>query len=211
MQNPLAEYSPEMELFEQENQEWTHESHGETLNEALEMELAAELLEVRDEYELDQFLGKLIKSAARGIGKAVQSPTFRALGGVLKGIAKKALPIAGGALGTFVGGPLGGTIGSKLASMAGSALGLELEGLSQEDREFEAARQFVRFAGDAVRNTTSSGNADPVSAARAATAMAARRYAPGLLNGARNQVPFEHRRSSGRWIRRGGNIVILNS
>ena len=35
--------------------------------------------------------------------------------------------------------------------MAGNLFELELEGLSQEDREFEAAKQFVRFA-DAGHN-----------------------------------------------------------
>lgn len=49
-------------------------------------------------------------------------------------------------------------IGSNLASVAGSALGLELEGLSPEDREFEAAKQFVRFAGQTVSNAR---QADP--------------------------------------------------
>ena len=49
--------------------------------------------------------------------------------------------MAGSALGGMVGGPLGAQLGGSLANMAGSALGLELEGLSNEDREFEAAKQ----------------------------------------------------------------------
>ena len=76
----------------------------------------------------------------------MKSPIGQAVGGVLKGVAKKALPIAGGALGAYFGGPLGAKIGSGLAPAAGSALGLELEALSQEDREFEGGKQFVRFA-----------------------------------------------------------------
>lgn len=148
--NPLTEYSPEMEALEFE-QEYRTRGDG-VFNETQEMEFAAELLEVNNEQELEQFLGDLIKSAGKAIGGIVKSPIGRALGGVLKSAAKVALPIAGGALGTFVGGPLGTTIGSSLGSMAGKALGLELEGLSQEDREFEAARQFVKFASETVKN-----------------------------------------------------------
>ena len=36
--------------------------------------------------------------------------------------------------------------------MASNLFEMELEGLSQEDREFEAAKQFVRFASEAVKN-----------------------------------------------------------
>ena len=46
--------------------------------------------------------------------------------GVLKPLAKAALPIAGRALGAFVGGPVGGMIDGKLASAAGRMFGLEL-------------------------------------------------------------------------------------
>ena len=37
-------------------------------------ELAMELLQVRDEQELDQFLGSLLSKAAKGIGKFIRSP-----------------------------------------------------------------------------------------------------------------------------------------
>jgi hypothetical protein len=211
MQTALMEYQPELELFEQENREWAGETGPGVLGETEEMALTAELLAIRDEGELDQFLGKLIRSVGRGLRKIIRSPVFRAIGGVLKGVTKTVLPIAGGALGTFVGGPLGATVGSKLASMAGSALGLELEGLSQEDREFEAARQFVRFASEAVKNSAASPAPDPVAAAQAGTAAAARRFAPGLLSGLGPQTPFPslHRRT-GRWFRQGRNIVVVN-
>jgi hypothetical protein len=211
MQNLLTEYSPEAEMFETENFQWTGKAGSGVLEETEEMELASELLAINDEQELDLFLGKLIQRVGRGLGKIVRSPAFEAIGGVLKGVAKNALPIAGGALGTLVGGPLGATIGSGLASIAGSALGLELEGLSQEDREFEAARRFVRFASEAVKNTAISGSADPIIAAQSATAAAARRFAPGLLNAQQMtpSLPVGHA-DSGQWVRRGRNILILN-
>jgi hypothetical protein len=174
-------------------------------NEQMEMELAAELLEVTNEQELENFLGDLIGMAGKALGGIVKGPIGKTLGGVLKGAAKTVLPIAGGALGTFVGGPIGGMIGSNLAGMAGKALGLELEGLSAEDREFEAARQFVRFAGEAVKNALEAPpDIHPAAVAQAAAADAAQTHAPGLLGG---QPPVHSH--SGRWIRRGGKIVLF--
>jgi hypothetical protein len=207
MPNRLVEYEPELEIFEGEPLEWSGGGRVGVLTEIDEMELASQLLEVRDEQELDQFLGGLIRKVGGAIGKVVRSPIGRAIGGALRGVVKTALPIAGGALGTFVGGPLGTALGSGLASAAGRALGLELEGLSPEDREFEAARQFVRFAGEAVKNAAMSSSPDPVAASRAAVAAAARRFAPGLAGGPMANVSAMR---GGRWIRQGRNIVVVN-
>jgi hypothetical protein len=152
------------------------------LPEIMHDELASELLEVRSDQELDHFLGSLFNKVAGAVGKVIKSPVGQALGGILKTVAKKALPIAGGALGTFVGGPLGGMLGSKLASMAGNAFGLEWEGLSPEDRDFEVAKRYVRFASHAARRAAAAPpEADPVSVAKAAVVDAAKKYAPGLL------------------------------
>ena len=116
MQNPLAEYSPELETFESETFEVSGETGAGVLNETEEMELAAELLEVKDEQELDRFLGGLIRRVGRAIGTVVRSPIGSAIGGVLKSVARRALPAAAGALGTFIGEPLGAQI---LGSSAG--------------------------------------------------------------------------------------------
>jgi uncharacterized protein (DUF697 family) len=208
--NPLTEYSPQMEAFEypQGEQESLGELGGEVFSEDELMELAAELLEVTNEQELDHFLGDLIKKAGSAIGTFVRSPVGQAIGGVLKSAAKTALPIAGGALGAYVGGPLGAKIGSSLGSMSGQALGLELEGLSQEDREFEATKQFVKFAGETVKSALSAPpNIDPATAAKAAAAEAARIYAPGLY-GAGGTAGKSH---SGRWIRHHGKIIVLGA
>ncbi len=195
----LAEYTPQMESFEYE-----FETQGESgvFNEYEQMELAAELLEVQSEAELEQFLGSLIKKAGGAIGKFVKSPVGKAIGGVLKSAAKVALPVAGTALGGFVGGPLGAKIGGSLASAAGNALGLELEGLSNEDREFEAAKQFVKLAGETVKQTLQQQAANPANAAMAGIQAAARIHAPGLLGGRQGRA------MSGTW-RRSGNTIIL--
>lgn len=205
--NPLTEYSPEMEALEFEQAYRT--GRDGVFSESQEMELAAELLEVNNEQELEQFLGDLIKSAGKAIGGIVKSPIGQALGGVLKSAAKVALPIAGGALGTFVGGPLGTTIGSSLGSMAGKALGLELEGLSQEDREFESARQFVKFASEAVKNAMQAPpDVNPFVAAKTAAAEAAREHAPGLFDDGSGQSGLRLHHHHGHWARHGNKIVV---
>lgn len=210
----LSEYEPEYEAFGADEFEFEgeFEDEGEVFDETEEMELASELLSVSDEAELDQFLGKLIKKAAGAVRKVVKSPVGRSLGGLLKGAVKKVLPIAGGAVGTLVGGPAGAMIGGQLSSAASGALGLELEGLSPEDQEFEVARRLVRLSADATRKAASSAG-DPANAARDAVISAARKHAPGLVrpksNGASTSMSSGSSTHGGRWIRRGRKIILL--
>ena len=207
-----SDYDSEYE-YEDEFEDEYFDSEG-VFSEEEEMQLAAELLAVSDDEELEQFLGKLIKRVGRKVKKFAKSSTGRALGRILKGAAKKALPIAGRAIGTAFGGPAGGAIGGKLASTAGRLFGLELEGLSPEDQEFEVARRFVRFAGDAAKNAAkTSPAAPPKTAAKAATIKAAKKHAPGLLRTAAKPIPASMSSissgRSGRWIRRGRKIVLM--
>ena len=206
------EFAPETG-YESEQFEFGESWAGEgVFSEADEMQLASELLGVSTEAELDQFLGSLIKRAGSAIGAAVRSPIGQAVGGVLKSAAKQALPLAGGALGGYIGGPLGAKIGSGLASAAGSALGLEAESMAQEDREFEGAKQFVRFAANTVKNAaTSPASANPAAAAQAAASTAAKQFLPGLIKGngsASAGIAAAGRGQTGRWLRRGGKIVL---
>jgi hypothetical protein len=179
------------------------------LHETMELELASELLEIQNEAELEQFLGKLMRKVASGAKSFVNSSAGKALGGMLKSVAKKALPIAGAALGNMIVPGIGGMIGGKLASAAGNAFGLELEGLSAEDREFEMSRAYVRFAANAARRASSNPNIynDPIPAVRSSVYEAARTHAPGLISTANN---FRARRSgmSGRWVRRGNSVIL---
>ncbi len=215
----LTEYTPEMQTFETEQFEYQPEATGEAVagevfGETELMELAAGLLEVQNEQELDRFLGDLVSRAGRAVGQFVSSPTGQALGGILKGAARQALPIAGAALGGYIGGPTGAKIGGQLASAAGQMFGLELEGLSSEDQEFEVAKGFVRFACEAVKNATAAAGADPRATATAAAVAAAKRHAPGLLSStagaaAAGLAGLAGRGRSGRWIRRGNRIVLF--
>ena len=91
--------------------------------------------------------------------------------------------------------------------------GLELEGLSPEDREFEASKQFVRFAGQTVANALQADpSGDPEADAHAAAVDAARIHAPGLMNIAgngRHEQRHDPRSHSGRWIRHRDRIILF--
>jgi hypothetical protein len=188
---------------------------GEVFGETEQMELASEMLEISSEAELDRFLGDLINRAGQAVGKFVSSPEGRALGGVLKGAARQVLPALGSAVGGYLGGSTGAQLGGQAALAAGKMFGLELEGLSAEDREFEVARRYVSFAGEAVKNLAlAPSSPDPRAAVNAAAALAAQTHAPGLLQPrpqagaeppASSGLPMGH---SGRWMRRGNKIVL---
>lgn len=189
------------------------------LSDEEEMELAADLLNVSSEEELEQFLGKVfnkVRKAARGAVRAgkrfFKSGVGRRLGGVLKGLAKKALPIAGTAIGGAFGGPAGAAIGGRLASVGGRLFGLELEGLSPEDQEFEVARRFVRLAASAANNAAKASQTpqSPQRIVRSAVVKAARQHAPGLLSADKAAGAGSLGRArTGRWVRRGKTIVLL--
>jgi hypothetical protein len=190
--NPLIEYSPQMELDAAAVKEFDGESERGIFDEYQELEQAIALLEVANEEQLDRVLGVLIQKANSELGNAVSPPVGRAIAGVLKTVAGDALPLARETIGQRIGSRLGAQFGRGLASIAGPALGLELEGLSREDSEFEAIRQFVRFAAKTVENA--GGIAPPhghADVAHRAAAEAARIYAPGLTIGGR--------RHGGRW------------
>jgi hypothetical protein len=202
------EYGSELPGFEAERFDyespWAAES-GAVLSEAEEYELASELLGVSSEEELDQFLGGLIKKVAQGAGKLFRGPVGQAVGGVLKGVAKKALPL-GGALDAL--GPLGAKIGSGVAAASGDAPPVEGEA---EGEQFEGATQFVRLAADTVKKAAAApASADPRAVAKSAAVSAARQLAPGLLKngGGGHMAAAGGHRQSGRWERRGNNIVL---
>jgi hypothetical protein len=198
------------------------ESEGEIegqLDEIDEMELASELLAVSNEQELDQFLGKLFKKIGKGIRKIAKP-----LGGILKGVAKKALPFVGGALGSFIPIPgVGTAVGSALGGAASKLLEVDLEGMSSEDQEFELARRFVRLASTAAaKAATAPADADPRATAIRAIRIASQQLAGEGAEG-EEEVPAAGsagihraqatgaRRRRGRWFRRGNSIVLVGA
>jgi hypothetical protein len=208
-------------FMEREAQAEAFEFTGETeSNEVFQdhelQELAAELLSVQNEDELNYFLGDLIKKAGRSIGRVVESPVGQAIGGVLKNVAKQALPLAGTALGNMLVPGVGGALGGQLASGASSLMGLEMEGLSQEDREFEVAKQYVRLAADTAANAIQSAQQgqNVQQAVKDAVTQAAQKFAPGLVQTAppaqaSDGVHRQHHKHHGRWVRQGNQIVLL--
>lgn len=216
----LNEFEAGMDALESDEFEYTGEWTAEygVLGEADEMQLAAELLEVTDEMELEQFFGKLIRTAASGARAFAGSATGRALGGLLKDAAGKALPVVGGAIGGAIGGSQGQQWGQQLGGMAKSRLGWELEGMTEE-QEFETARSLVRVAATAAQNAAqapASGN--PAAAAKQAAVAAARQQAPELVRAIAAARPGGAAAGaggaagggqSGRWVRKGNTIVLF--
>ncbi len=215
MNRALMEYSPETEVFDAEAQPLGEAESG-LFDEVDEMELATGLLDIRGEAELEGFLARLTAKAGRAAGQALNGSTVKALAGLLRSAAKKALPEIDQLSGNHLGGPIGADRRGRPADEAGHYFGLELEGLSAEDQEFEVARSFVRFAGDAARHAVAAqGTASPQGAARTGVLQAARHHAPGLLRTlARPRVFVRDARlappPAGRWMRRGRNLIIFN-
>jgi uncharacterized protein (DUF697 family) len=220
----------------------TYEQEGEgeygELPQEMEAELAAELLEMTNEQELEQFLGDIVK----GVGRFIRSPIGQAVGGVLKQVAKTALPAVGGALGTFVAPGLGTAIGSQLGNLASGALGeYEVAG----EQEFEVARKVIQLAQAAGRHAAAAPpNMPPHVAADEAVMRAAQEVAPEIRLDGSHEAEQEYghgrrgyprgrgyrgsggsstyvgyagddggyedqsRPQSGRWVRRGRRIVL---
>jgi hypothetical protein len=190
-----------------------------------EMEQAAALLEVQDEGELDQFLGTLISKVRKKIGALIPPDVQQALAASLKKVARAALPKIGAAFGNFVAPGVGGAIGAGIGANAGKLFGLELEGMSHEDQEFEVARRVVNLGVEAAKNALRVPGplgAPPSQVAKDAVLQAAYTHAPGLASVAAGPslmglVPpmrrhgVAGRRRSGRWFRRGHRIILVGA
>lgn len=225
-----------MSIFE--TYEYEQESEYGELGSEMETELAAELLEITNEQELEQFLGDIVKS----VGSFIKGPVGQAVGGVLKQVAKTALPAVGGALGSFVAPGIGTAIGSQLGSMAGSAFGeYEVAG----EQEFEVAKKVVQLAQAAGQHAAMAPpDVPPQAVAEQAVARAAQQVMPGIRlgggGGQEMEQEYGHGRRggprgsrsrgygtyagsdgtdagyddgtrpyTGRWVRRGRRIILL--
>ena len=171
---------------------------GEVFDEADVPELASRLLDVSNEAEFDRLLGGMISHAAQQVGRELSAPLGQAVGGLLKSLAKQALP------------PAGTTLGGGASSPA-HMLGMELEGLGEVEAEFECAKQFVRLAGETVRNAVESEPLGiPAHVAEAAVTTAAKVYAPALPISPPPTAAAPPPRRTGSWVRRGNRIIALD-
>lgn len=188
MTHPLVEYSPETEASDGTLPGPLATVAGRTstsagvFNEGQVLELAAQLLEARSAPALAASLAQLITRTSRQLGTGIAPAAAHALRDALAQAADRTLPCAACPR------------SSRNLAAATRAAGLELEGLSPEDKEFELARNFVRLAADAVRHlVTSPAGASPQRTAQHALARAARHHAPGLLSSPQpNQEPTMH-------------------
>lgn len=146
-----------------------------------ELDLASGLLETHDESGLENFLGRMLQRARAATRARVDARAIQSLAALLK---RTALKLGVSDLHRL---HLAAVKSPRLAARypgvlarAGRLFGIELEGLSLEDQEFEIARRFVRLGGESLRQLAGRNGAD-VPAVTAALARAARTHAPGLL------------------------------
>lgn len=202
------------------------EFEGEFGNEMGENELAHELLNIQNEYELEQFLGGLLKSAWSGAKALYNSPIGQQIKGQavqgLKSLGKRALPGLGSALGGRFFGPAGARIGGQLGNLAVRGLGLEFEGAPAIDKRYEGARRMVRIAKAASRRIAAyvrSGRPVSTRVIRNMILEEGRRWFPQLPAGPSNDNSgggiYQSTGSSsnftqnrGTWVRQGNRIIL---
>lgn len=188
------------------NPGFAEDSHTE---EFTQMQRALSLLEITGEAELDLFMARLLNQTAFEVGRNIQPRAGKMLRSMLKNIARKILPMFGRPV---VGGREAfaiASIGRRMAGSAGRLFGIEMEGLSPEDQEYEVARRFVRFAQSAAKTAVwAPQNQSALSIARMSAAHAAKRHAPGLLPIDADNTGVSPTASRGRWIRSGRRIIV---
>jgi hypothetical protein len=168
------------------------------------IEDASALLDVTNETELREYLGGLVADVVGRSGGRLSASTGRALVDGLVKTAEQTVPTLSIVL--EVGMVPVSPRGASPAAMAARVYGLELEGMSAEDRDYEIARQFVRFAQAATTEAAHPQAALPdAPAVNAAFAAAAREFAPGLLPPRDTISPGP---VSGPWTRTGNTLVL---
>lgn len=187
MTSRLLAYRPEMELPEAPAMP--------PLQQEDELALAARLLELQAPAQFDAFLARQLGATVAGRqvrGTPLEGPLRQLLGKVVAPL----LPLHGGSP-------------QALKRRAAGIFGMELEGLSPEDKEFELARQVVHLIDAVNAELAQDGGIDArAPGARVETALlqVARSVAPGLLR----QTAQTPGRDAGRWRREGGHIVVLD-
>ena len=183
MDRRLIDYKPELEFGSADREAPVQrDEYG-------EMSFAARLLEAETPAVLAGVLKDLVARGGTG------SPLAGPLVGVLQRAARMVFPLNA----TRAPG--------DLKRKAAAIFGMELEGLSPEDKEFELARRFARLALDTVAEAGTRSGREPAQAVQLALQHAARRHAPGLLR-QRAQTAPETR--AGRWRRAGNHIEVLD-
>ena len=160
-----------------------------------ELALAAQLLEVRQPAQFDAFLAQLLGTTRAG-RQLRGTPLARPLRQLLNRVLTPLMPLHGAA--------------QEHKRRAARIFGMELEGLSPEDKEFELARRVVRLvcavSAELARPGAAAGGEPPQKVA-SALLQAARTLAPGLL---KHAAQVSAPPAGGRWRRMGGHVVVLD-
>jgi len=181
MDRRLIDYKPELEFGSADREAPVQrDEYG-------EMSFAARLLEA----ETPAVLAGVLRDLVADGGAA--PPLAQPLVGVLQRAARMVFPLNA----TRAPG--------DLKRKAATLFGMELEGLSPEDKEFELARRFVRLAVDTVAEARTRPAHAPERAVLLALQQAARRHAPGLL-----RARAASGAGAGRWQRHGNRIEVLD-
>jgi hypothetical protein len=173
MNRKLLGYSPDLDVFDDAIAARRGASNRVRIDReivALETacaEQAAELLDAPRGPRLQAWLAQHLRCAARASSRTIERGTEAELIRLLERAARIALPPSSPAA-------------PAATAQAARFFGMELEGLSPEDKEFEVARRFAQLVTEAARHAVSApATLPPVAAAWRAFAQAARRHAPG--------------------------------
>jgi hypothetical protein len=175
MNRMLLGYNPDFDLFEEESAAARPLKHAASVLDADRSEAATELLEATGQStpsSLPNLLAQWLRRAAhaasgRRLNAAVEGELVR----LLHRAARGALPHSTTRL-----------VSGDGAARASRFFGIELEGLSPEDQEFEAARRFIQLVEAAAGHASAaSPRVPPAVAAWLAATLAAKRFAPGWL------------------------------
>jgi hypothetical protein len=168
MNRMLLGYSPDFDLFEEEaSMVAIAPEHEASLQSSDHTEAATELLEVAGRPALPSLLTRLLRRAAHTVAPTLDRAVEGELLRLLQRAARIALPTR--------------SIASRdTATQASRFFGIELEGLSPEDQEFESARRFIQLVEAAAQHAAAgSQRLPPAVAAWLAVSRAAKRFAPG--------------------------------
>ena len=179
MNRMLLGYSPDLDVFDDApdaigvamaphvRRARTHADRAALTAETDETEQAAELLDAAQRRSISAWLAQRLRCAANATGRALNPAVQAELIRWLERAARLALPASNPA-------------SPGTAERAERFFGIELEGLSAEDQEFEIARRFVRLTTEAARRAAPAPSTwTAAAAAGRAMAQAARRHAPG--------------------------------
>lgn len=198
MNRMLLGYSPDFDIFDDAAPTPTSFDREASVLHDDHTEEATELLEVARGPGLPALLARLLRRAAHEAGSAMSPGVEGELVRLLQRAARVALPAMN-------------TASTDVSVQAGRFFGIELEGLSPEDQEFETARRFVQLAEAAAGHAAlASPRLPPAIAAWLAAARAAKRCAPGWPTAVRAPLGapgMKHR--SARIAARGSRPVSL--